>query len=276
MNGYTMSESIDRLEKRVQSLESGGGGGTAAGVSYDPTGTSLTSTNVQAAISEVDSNVSDNVADIEALQTEVTNLGLDKQDKLPDPVLGKFLKTITTGLSWESVEANDVEFNNTGTGMESTNVQDALEEVFQSVSDGKEYLAEKITDKGVPTSASDTFIQMGDNVELIPSGGGMDFSTVSDSPGRFLNSNVSSRTFTSSFDGLFVGIAYVNVNAERGVSSLSEDGQPISYLSSDYRNLDNYSANEHYIITIFPVKANSSYTIQYNGNTYFWGKIWHN
>lgn len=41
--------------------------------------------------------------------------------------------------------------------------------VFQSVSDGKELIADAITDKGVPTSASDTFQDMADNIAQISS-----------------------------------------------------------------------------------------------------------
>jgi len=48
-----------------------------------------------------------------------------------------------------------------------SDVKGALEEVFQSVSDGKTLVAAAITDKGVPTAATDTFQQMADNIEDI-------------------------------------------------------------------------------------------------------------
>lgn len=44
--------------------------------------------------------------------------------------------------------------------------------LFQSVSNGKEVVAEAITDKGVPTSANDSFNTMASNIRSIPSGGG--------------------------------------------------------------------------------------------------------
>ena len=47
--------------------------------------------------------------------------------------------------------------------------------VFQCVSNGKELIADAITDKGVPTSASDTFEEMADNISRISSGGGSGF-----------------------------------------------------------------------------------------------------
>ena len=45
-----------------------------------------------------------------------------------------------------------------------------LEEVFQSVSNGKSLIAEAITDKGVETSATDTFKAMAQNIEKIQGG----------------------------------------------------------------------------------------------------------
>lgn len=47
----------------------------------------------------------------------------------------------------------------------------SLNEVFQSVSNGKGLIADAITDKGVITSATDTFATMADNIRRIPSGG---------------------------------------------------------------------------------------------------------
>lgn len=67
--------------------------------------------------------------------------------------------------------AEDISYDNTDSGLTATNVQDAIDEVFQSVSDGKVLLADAITDKGVPTSATDTFTTMATNISNIPSGG---------------------------------------------------------------------------------------------------------
>jgi len=46
----------------------------------------------------------------------------------------------------------------------------AITELFQNVSDGKTNVAGAITDKGVPTSPSDTFEKMADNIHSIPVG----------------------------------------------------------------------------------------------------------
>ena len=68
--------------------------------------------------------------------------------------------------------AAQVGYNNVATGMAATNVQDAVTELFQSVSNGKSLIAGAITDKGVSTSATDTFQQMADNIASISAGGG--------------------------------------------------------------------------------------------------------
>jgi hypothetical protein len=47
-----------------------------------------------------------------------------------------------------------------------------LDEVFQSVSNGKELVASAITDKGVPTEATDSFATMAENISRIEGGGG--------------------------------------------------------------------------------------------------------
>lgn len=69
--------------------------------------------------------------------------------------------------------ATDITYDNATSGIASTNVQDAIDEVFQSVSDGKVLLAEAITDKGVPTSATDNFSTMANNIRNISGGGGV-------------------------------------------------------------------------------------------------------
>ena len=66
-----------------------------------------------------------------------------------------------------SVDTSTAPYDNTTSGATATNVQDAIDEVFQSVSNGKELIADAITDKGVQTSASDSFQTMDTNIGLI-------------------------------------------------------------------------------------------------------------
>lgn len=65
-------------------------------------------------------------------------------------------------------EASYVLYDNSDTGILSDNVQGAIDEVFQSVSDGKTLIAAAITDKGVPTAATDSFAVMAGNIIDIP------------------------------------------------------------------------------------------------------------
>ena len=51
-----------------------------------------------------------------------------------------------------------------------SDLEEKYDELFQSVSDGKSKIAGAITDKGVPTSATDTFSNMASNIRRIESG----------------------------------------------------------------------------------------------------------
>lgn len=73
--------------------------------------------------------------------------------------------------------AEDVSYDNSVTEIEATNVQDAIDSVFISVSNGKTLIADAITDKGVETSATDTFAIMAEHIAEIEGGGsGIDIS----------------------------------------------------------------------------------------------------
>lgn len=74
--------------------------------------------------------------------------------------------------------AQNTLYNNTQTSsiITANNVQGAIDQLFQSVSNGKSQIASAITDKGVSTSASDSFGTMADNIREIESG--IDFTAV--------------------------------------------------------------------------------------------------
>ena len=65
--------------------------------------------------------------------------------------------------------ASNVTYNNSQTSsiITGTNVQQAIDQLFTSVSNGKGLIASAITDKGVSTSANDTFQQMATNIGSI-------------------------------------------------------------------------------------------------------------
>lgn len=106
--------------------------------------------------------------------TEFVELTKEQYDALPDTKLTDGIPRLITDYSEGSIKgttANSVQYDNTETQLEADNVQDAIDEVFQSVSNGKELIAEAITDKGIETSATDTFQIMANNIVNIPSGG---------------------------------------------------------------------------------------------------------
>lgn len=69
------------------------------------------------------------------------------------------------------LEAADIAYDTSTSGMTADNVQGAIDELFTSVSDGKSLIASAITDKGVPTAEDATFQQMADNIGQISGGG---------------------------------------------------------------------------------------------------------
>lgn len=68
--------------------------------------------------------------------------------------------------------AKNIAIEDTGGLFTATHVEGALGELFTSVSNGKDAVAAAITDKGVPTSGSDSFSQMADNIDSIVLGSG--------------------------------------------------------------------------------------------------------
>lgn len=76
-------------------------------------------------------------------------------------------KTISGGGGVSTAE--EVSYNNEQTGMEAENVQDAIDQLFTSVSDGKALIASAITDMGVETDAGATWQQMYENILAIQS-----------------------------------------------------------------------------------------------------------
>ena len=139
---------------------------------------------------------------------------------------GKVLKDLIDGFNVD-VSADDVSYDNTSTGMTADNVQSAIDEVFQSVSDGKELIADAITDKGVTTSASDTFSTMATNIENIPSGGAeLDLPNVTS-----LGVNTSWTnpiTYTATADGLLM-IYTGDSHAESRASSVTINGESVTF-----------------------------------------------
>ena len=68
------------------------------------------------------------------------------------------------------VSASEITYNNTESGMAATNTQEAIDELFQSVSEGKSVIAAAVTDKGVETAATDSFTAMAQKIRQISTG----------------------------------------------------------------------------------------------------------
>lgn len=67
----------------------------------------------------------------------------------------------------ENLAASSIEYNNSTSSMTATNVQEAIDELFIDVSEGKTLIATAVTDKGVETAATDSFQQMAENISQI-------------------------------------------------------------------------------------------------------------
>ncbi len=101
------------------------------------------------------------LTDLQALNVNLTNIintGLTNQQNYTDTQI-------------EAV-VSDVNANFDDVGQSITNLNNITQQLFQSVSSGKSKIAGAITDKGVSTSASDTFDTMATNIRNIQTGGG--------------------------------------------------------------------------------------------------------
>lgn len=100
--------------------------------------------------------------------------------------------------------ASGVTYDNSTTQISANNVQDAIDSVFTSVSNGKDLIASAITDKGIETLATDTFAVMAQHIAEIEGGGG----TVQHE--EYYGNAVAlyNKTITSKLTGTFRGIFY--------------------------------------------------------------------
>lgn len=107
--------------------------------------------------------------------------------------------------------ATNTSYDNSISGASSTNVQDVIDECFQSVSSGKALVASAITDKKVPTDATATFQEMYDNIMKIVLGSG----------NAIAENVLIGKTFTNDDGVEYTGTMPDNSN---GVYSIDESG----------------------------------------------------
>lgn len=137
----------------------------ASQILYDKGTSGLDSDDVQGAIKELAKNKQDSADAVTVSGGGTMQMG----ESLGD---GPYTIEVTEDGEGGDLSAEQVGYNNEGTGLTATNVQDAVTELFTSVSEGKAAIAAAITDKGVETAADATFQQMAGNIEQISAGGG--------------------------------------------------------------------------------------------------------
>lgn len=180
------------------------------------------------------------------------------QSRLEDLLL-QLKEVIEEGGGGGTPAAENVTYDNTESGATAENVQDALDEVFQSVSDGKEDIADAITDKGVPTSASDSFATMAENIAAIICGGDLDYSAAStnyNSSGNY----VSSHSFTATYNGICVDRSVYPGTGQNHTTTITEDN--VSITDKYHVNLD--GAGNRTGLTVFSIKKGKTYVITYD------------
>lgn len=129
------------------------------------------------------------------------------------------------------IGAGDVSYDNSETSAIITgdNVQSAIDQLFTSVSNGKSLIAGAITDKGVSTSASDSFQQMASNIGQIEMGGGsctgsMQFAPKNGVKYIYIDGNGGPKSsITATIDSVAIGSFLVVVFASQ-LSSLTISG----------------------------------------------------
>ena len=72
----------------------------------------------------------------------------------------------------ENISASNIPIQDTANNFTATNIEEALAELFQFVSNGKTLIASAITDMGIATSNTDSFEVMANNIRMISGGSG--------------------------------------------------------------------------------------------------------
>ena len=72
----------------------------------------------------------------------------------------------------ENISASNIPIQDTANNFTATNVEEALAELFQFVSNGKTLIASAITDMGIATSNTDSFEVMANNIKMISGSSG--------------------------------------------------------------------------------------------------------
>lgn len=171
----------------------------------------------------------------------------------------------------DDVNANFQDVNN-AIGTLNGNVNN----LFQSVSNGKAQVAEAITDKGVSTSANDSFSTMANNIRAIPSssGGGGEGGEGGEIPSGYFNTSDATAT---PYDILQGKSAYVGTGKIDGILKINEStGEPsydIGAVEKIYSSDTNKLVLERLSPTFGSIRVAFTYYNDPAGKYYYWYKL---
>lgn len=139
------------------------------------------------------------------------------------------------------IPANQVSYSNSQTSsiITSNQVQGAIDQLFTSVSNGKSLIAGAITDKGVSTSANDSFSQMASNIGSIQTGYQPTIANIEFIP---CTAAPYSGGFTISFDQSYVANNYCYIFVGSVITEYG-GGQDVFIYASIYYNNSWWTVN---------------------------------
>ena len=104
--------------------------------------------------------------------------------------------------------ANGITIADTAGNFTATNVEGALAELFQFVSNGKSLIASAITDMGISTSNTDTFQVMANNIRMISGGSGETYPGDSTMDSYIITYNLTNCTSTNISENISTSASY--------------------------------------------------------------------
>lgn len=202
------------------------------------------------------------VTDVQALDQKLSGemeTGLTAQKNYTDEKTNQIVKDVNA--NFDEVEGAISTLNGN------------VNNLFQSVSNGKAQVAEAITDKGVLTSANDSFSTMASNIRAIPSGSGGGGEGGEIPPGYF---NTSDATATP-YDILQGKSAYVSTGKIDGILKINESTGEPSYDIGAVEKV--YSSNPDTLLLerLSPLFSSIRWAFTYYndpaGKYYYWYKL---
>ncbi len=151
-----------------------------------------------------------------------------------------------------------VSFSPLAAGLTSDNVQGAIEELFQSVSDGKTLVASAITDKGVSTASDATFATMANNIQSIKAG---------DLPSGVYHVNAAAS------DSTMGEVTGSGVGSKGMIATCTARERDVKYLFTGWKE-GNTAVSESRTYT-FPIERDVSLIAGFEEPQYIAGVHWH-